>query len=75
VVQTAFRRTGTNEPCRERRECDLTSLDGEQDHGDAGNYARYYREKTGMRTPEELGRIRRFYTEFEEWLVTVREQP
>jgi hypothetical protein len=64
----------TNEPCRERRELDLTLLEGEQDHGNAGDHARYYREKTGMRTREELGRIRRFYREFEDWLATVRGQ-
>jgi hypothetical protein len=75
AVGTTFCRTVTNEPCRDRRERDLTPLDGEQDHGDAGDHARYYGEKTGMRTPEERERIRRFYREFEDWLATVREQP
>jgi hypothetical protein len=75
AVRTAFCRTVTNEPCRDRRERDLTPLNGEQDHGDAKDPDRYYHEMTGMRTPEELERIRRFYREFEDWLATVREQP
>lgn len=73
AVRMAFCRTMTNEPCRNGRDRDLNPLDGEQDHGDAETHVRYYREKTGMRTPEEMGRIRRFYQEFEAWLQEIRE--
>jgi hypothetical protein len=74
AVRTAFCRTATNEPCRDSREKELKSLDGERDHGDVQDHAHYYREKTGMRTLEELRRIARFYPAFDAWLVNVREQ-
>ena len=74
AVRTAFCRTSTNELCRERTEPDFNPCDGEQDHRDAGDNVRYYRRKTGMRTPEEIERIRRFYQEFDVWLQEVREQ-
>jgi hypothetical protein len=73
AVRMAFCRTMTNESCRNGRERDLNPLDGEQDPGDAEDHVRYYREKTGMRTPEEMGRIRRFYREFDAWLQEIRE--
>jgi transglutaminase-like putative cysteine protease len=73
AVRTAFCRTATNEPCRNDHERDLTPCDGELDHWDAGEHARYYREKIGVRTPEELERIRRFYQEFDKWLRDIRE--
>jgi len=74
AVRTAYCQAVTNEPYRNGRARDLNPLDGEQDHGDAGEYGRYYRERTGMRTPEELERIRRFYREFDRWLVSIRKQ-
>jgi hypothetical protein len=73
AVRTAFCCTMTNEPCRNGRERDLNSLDSEQDHGDAEDHIWYYREKTGVRTPEEIGWIRRFYQEFDSWLQEIRE--
>jgi hypothetical protein len=72
-VRTAFCHTATNEPYRNSREQELNPHDGEQDHGDAEDHVRYYREKTGMRTVEELERIRRFYQEFNAWLRKIRE--
>jgi hypothetical protein len=74
AVRTAFCRTATNEPCRDRREKELGSLDGERDFGDAEDRAHDYHEKSGMRTPEELKRIAMFYPAFEEWLVSIRKQ-
>jgi hypothetical protein len=72
AIRTAFCRTATNEPCCDDRERELTPLDGELDHGDEEDHARYYREKTGMRTPEEMERIRRFFYGFDAWLVAIR---
>jgi hypothetical protein len=73
AVRTAFCGTATNEPCRDVHERDLAPLYGEQDHGNAEDHARYYREKTGMRTAEEVKRICRFYQEFDAWLESVRQ--
>jgi transglutaminase-like putative cysteine protease len=47
-------------------------LDGEQDHGDEDAHAAFYHRKVRMRTPEEIGRIARFYPEFDAWLERVR---
>jgi hypothetical protein len=74
AVRIAFCRTATNEPCRDRWEEELGSLDGERDYGDAEDHARDYHVKTGMRTTEELKRIAMFYPAFEEWLVSVRKK-
>ncbi len=75
AVRTACCQTATNEPCRTRSGRALTPLEGEKDHGDAGVHARYYRGKTGLRTSEEIERIRRFNREFDRWLQTIRENP
>jgi hypothetical protein len=72
AVRTAFCRTGTNEPSRHGRERDLNPCDGEQDHGDAEEYARYYLEKTGIRTSDEIDRIHRFNLRFDAWLWEIR---
>ena len=71
--RTAFCRTGINEPCLNGRERDLNPLNEKQDHRDAEDDVRYYYEKTGIRTPEEIRRIRRFYQEFDAWLQEIRE--
>lgn len=71
-VRTAFCRTATNEPCRNPRDVRFNPLDGEQDHGAAEDHIRYDREKTRIRTQEEIERIHRFYPEFDAWLETVR---
>jgi transglutaminase-like putative cysteine protease len=65
AVRTACCRTATNEPYRDRREQELNPCDGEQDHGDAGDHARYYRGETSVRTMDEIERIRRFNREFD----------
>jgi hypothetical protein len=75
AVRTAFCRTATSEPYRDRREQELNPCDGEQDQGDAGAHARYYRRKTSVRTSDEIKRIRRFNREFDEWLQVIREHP
>jgi hypothetical protein len=72
-VRTAFFRTATNQSCRNHREQDLNPLYGEPDYGDAGAHARYYRGKIGVRTADEIERIRRFYLQFDEWLQQLRE--
>lgn len=72
-VRTVFCRTATNEPCRGPRDAQFNSLDGEEDHGDAEDHVRYYRGKTGMRTLEDIERIRRFHREFDSWLEPVRQ--
>ena len=72
-VRTAFCRTVTNEPYRDRCEPEINTCNGEQDHRDAINHVRYDRRKTMMRTPEEVERNRRFYQKFEIWLQEVRE--
>ena len=73
AVRTAFCHTATNEPCRDSHERDLNPRDGEQDLGDAEDHARYYREKTGIRTADDIERIRRFNQEFDKWLQEIRE--
>jgi hypothetical protein len=73
AVRTAFCRMATNELCRDSRERDLNPLDGEQDHGDVKDHVRYYHGKTGMRSADEIERIRRFYQEFDAWLREIRE--
>ena len=73
AMRTAFCRTATDEPYKQRHEQDLNPLDGEEDLGDARECARHYREKTGIRTADEIKRIRRFYQEFDAWLQEIRE--
>jgi hypothetical protein len=75
AVRTAFCKTATNEPCRDGRDVQFNPLDGEKDHEDVQGHVRYYREKIGMRTEEDMERIRRFYREFDTWLEIVRQMP
>ena len=75
AVRTAFCRTATNEPYRNGCGQQLNPCDGEQDHRDADAHARHYRGKTGMRTAEEIERIRRFNREFDVCLQEIRERP
>jgi hypothetical protein len=72
AVRTAFCSTVTNVPSHEGSEGEFHPLNGEQDHGDEDDHVRYYHEKTGMRTREEIERITRFYPEFEAWVVSLR---
>jgi hypothetical protein len=71
-VRTAFCQTATNRPYHDCCEQEYRPHDGEQDHRDAGEHARYYRRKIGMRSPEEIERNRRFYQAFDIWLEEVR---
>jgi hypothetical protein len=73
AVRTAFCHTAINEPYGQGHERDLNPLEGEEDLGDAREYTRHYREKTGMGTADEIKRIRRFYQEFDAWLQVIRE--
>ncbi|NMB80131.1 MAG: transglutaminase domain-containing protein, partial [Methanomicrobiales archaeon] len=61
AVRTAFCRTATNEPCRGHDEAVYNPLDGELDHEDERDRVRYTREKTLIRTQEDLERIRMFF--------------
>ncbi|MCK9631164.1 MAG: hypothetical protein M0R30_05930 [Methanoregula sp.] len=72
AVRTAYCRTATNEPCRSSREAELDPLDGELNHRDEDDHVQYYRKRTGMRTPDEIELIARFYPEFEAWLESLR---
>jgi hypothetical protein len=74
AVRTASSCTVTTRACHNGRERDPNPFNGEQDIEDADDAARYYRERTGVRTPEELEWIRRFYREFDRWLVNIRKQ-
>jgi transglutaminase-like putative cysteine protease len=71
-VRTAYCRTATNRPCRDRHEEELNPLDGELNHPDEEERMHYYRKKTGMRTPEEIEQIARFYPAFDAWLEAIR---
>jgi hypothetical protein len=72
AVRTAFCRTVTNKPRRDRCEAEFNPLDGEQDYGEVEGHTRQYREKTRMRTNDEIERIARFYPEFDAWLESLR---
>jgi hypothetical protein len=48
-------------------------MDGELDHLDGGDRARFYREKTGLRTSEEVEQVREFVRLFDTWLERVRQ--
>jgi hypothetical protein len=72
AVRTAHCRIARGGSFRDHGEPELNPCNSEQDHHDAREHARYYRGKTGIRTPEEIGRNRRFYQEFDRWLQEVR---
>lgn len=74
AVRTAYCRTATNEPCRDRSTRDLNSLDGEQNHRNETEHSRYYLQRTGIRTPEETDKILRFYPALEAWLESLRDE-
>jgi hypothetical protein len=72
AVRTAYCRTLDNEPLRDDGGSEFCPVDGEKDHWEAEDGARYYRDKTSVRTPEEVEATARFYREFNEWLDRVR---
>ena len=71
-VRTAFCRTATSEPCRGKDEAALGPVDGEKNHRDEADRARYYNRKISLRSTDEVERIRQFNREFSSWLETVR---
>jgi len=71
-VRTAYCRTLTNELCREKGDDDLCPVDGEKDHWEAADRARYYSGKISRRSSDEVERIQLFSREFSSWLETVR---
>jgi hypothetical protein len=73
-ARTTFCHTLKNEPSREKSEADLCPTEGEKDHWDVVDQARYYREKVSVRTPDEVERITRFNHDFDAWLDDVRKR-
>jgi hypothetical protein len=73
AVRTAYCRTVTNEPYRDSGAPACNPRDGEQNHGDAEDRDRYYREKISLRTPDERNRILNFYQELDAWMETIRQ--
>ncbi len=71
-VRTAFCRTATNEPCRGKDEAVLKSVDGEKNHWQEEDRARYYSHVVSLRSPDEIERNHRFSRVFSSWLETVR---
>jgi hypothetical protein len=73
-VRSAFCHTLKNGPSRAKGEADLCLSDGEKNHWDVVDQARYYHEMVSVRTPGEVKRIPRFNRDFDAWLVDVRQQ-
>ncbi|MFA5214346.1 MAG: hypothetical protein WC406_13500 [Methanoregula sp.] len=71
-VRTAYCRTLINEPYRDNDEVELFPVDGEKDHWEAEDRARYYRERVSTRTPEDMERVATFVAGLDAWLETVR---
>jgi hypothetical protein len=71
-VRTAFCRTARNEPYRGKYEAALKSVDGEKNHWEETDRARYYADKVALRSSGEVERLRLFSMEFSSWLETVR---
>ena len=73
-MRTAFSHTLKNDPCQVNGEAELCPIDGEKDHWEGEDQARYYREKVAVRTPEEVERITRYNRYFDSWLIDVRQR-
>ena len=71
-AQPAFCNRLTDEPGRSQDKDDPCSTHDEKDHWWVEDQARYYSEKVGSSPENEIIRIARFYTEFDEWLLDVR---
>jgi len=69
---TAFCHRLTDKPGRGQDKGDPRSPYDEKDHWQLEDRTRFYTEKVGSRTPDEMMRMARFYKEFDEWLVDVR---
>jgi hypothetical protein len=74
LVRTAFRPILKNEPCRATEDPERCPTEGEKDHWDSEDQARYYRQKVSVRTPDEVERITRFNRDFDTWLIDVRQR-
>jgi hypothetical protein len=72
AVRTAFCRTAANEPFRTSNEKELRPCEGEENHADPEARERYYRDRVGKRTPDEIQKVHRFNREFDSWLETLR---
>jgi hypothetical protein len=70
--RVAFCRGLSNEPCRIQDEAELCPPDGEKNHWQVEDRARYYREKVSVRSSDEVTRIAQFFRGFDAWLVDVR---
>jgi hypothetical protein len=73
-AQLAFCGGLENVPCRSGGETVHRSVDGEKNHWDVEDQARYYHEKVAVRTPDEVIQKAEFYRKFEEWMVEIRQQ-
>jgi len=62
----------THESRHAQDEAEPSPIDREKDHWLVEDRARYYCEKVGSRTPDEMMRIARFHKKFDEWLADVR---
>jgi hypothetical protein len=60
--------------CIRNEDGGLCATDGEKNHWDAVDQARYNRQKMVVRTMDEMERIRRFNNDFDAWLAEVRQQ-
>jgi len=74
AVRAAFCHKSKNDRCSINGESELYPIDGEKDHWDGEDQARYYREKVSARTPDESEEIMRFNHDFDAWLDDVRQQ-
>jgi len=72
AVRTACCRTCTSEPVRGKDEAILCPVDGEKNHWEEEDRARYYTDRISLRSPDEVVRIRQFSREFDIWLETLR---
>ena len=73
-VQASLEYTRKKEPCKGNGCTERCATDGEKNHWDVRDRARYYREKVAVRSPADGERIRRFNRDFDAWLVGVRQQ-
>jgi len=55
-------------------DAELCAADGEKNHWDEADRARYYSEKVAVRTLDEIKQIKQFNRYFDAWLVDVRLQ-
>ena len=71
-VRTAYSLKLPVRPCREGCGSEPCPTDGEKDHWEAEDRARYYREMIRARTPDAVKLAAKFYREFEKWIMQLR---